>query len=179
MDTPEKRKPTGTYSVGFAAPPAEYRFCKGKSGNPKGRPKQAKPNPVEAINNILFEPVVVKNGDKTQKLLPQEIELQRLTKNALQDKDLKALEHLLKKFDKYRLIPQPEIPECGGIILIPDNDAISVEMAAVLMRFFGAPPWSPEQVAGIYPDYETTRRIADFREQEMLRVRMREILKDN
>ena len=146
MDIPEKRKPTGTYSVGFAAPPAEHRFTKGKSGNPKGRPKKPKPNAAEAINNILFEPVVVKNGDKTQKLLPQEVELQMLTKKALQDKDLKALEHLLKKFDKYNLIPQPEVPQYSGVILIPDNDPITVEMAAILLKCFGAPPGFVAQI---------------------------------
>ncbi|MFZ3585531.1 DUF5681 domain-containing protein, partial [Loktanella sp. DJP18] len=30
------------YSVGYAKPPESSRFKKGKSGNPKGRPKGAK-----------------------------------------------------------------------------------------------------------------------------------------
>lgn len=35
-------RPSAEYSVGYRKPPAEHRFRKGKSGNPKGRPKNAK-----------------------------------------------------------------------------------------------------------------------------------------
>ena len=34
-----------SYQVGYGKPPNEHRFAKGKSGNPKGRPKRAKAKP--------------------------------------------------------------------------------------------------------------------------------------
>ena len=41
------------YKVGYAKPPAEHRFEKGKSGNPRGRPKEAK-NKVPSGQGLEF-----------------------------------------------------------------------------------------------------------------------------
>ena len=48
-----------TYEVGFCKPPLATRFKKGQSGNPRGRPKQAKsrtpPLTEERFKNIILE----------------------------------------------------------------------------------------------------------------------------
>ena len=44
MSSDRKPRPPGPrdYEVGYGKPPKEHRFKKGQSGNPRGRPKDAK-----------------------------------------------------------------------------------------------------------------------------------------
>jgi hypothetical protein len=39
-DAPKDRRPPDEYQVGYKKPPVESQFKKGKSGNPRGRPKK-------------------------------------------------------------------------------------------------------------------------------------------
>lgn len=55
-----------------AAPPAEHRFKKGQSGNPKGRPRKIKERSASAFEVVLDKSLTVTIGGKVQELTVEE-----------------------------------------------------------------------------------------------------------
>jgi len=52
------------YAIGYGKPPAQYRFSKGTSGNPKGRPKGAK-NKLPALNEERLKSIIIAEAYRT------------------------------------------------------------------------------------------------------------------
>jgi|SRR4029077_6016896 Family of unknown function (DUF5681) len=57
----------GSYAVGRGRPPKEYRWQKGQSGNPSGRPRK-KQNKKAVLEQIMNEAVVIREDGKQRKV---------------------------------------------------------------------------------------------------------------
>ena len=75
-----ERRPGDPYEVGFGKPPERTRFKRGRSGNPKGRPRR-RPDLYSELIKVLREKVTVEG--KQEKVTVQYALLLRLRDQAL------------------------------------------------------------------------------------------------
>jgi len=80
------------YEVGFGKPPRRTQFAKGKSGNPRGRPKGAL-NVATMLERILEEKVTIALNDQPRTVTKLQAAIIQLTDKATGG-DLKALQLL-------------------------------------------------------------------------------------
>jgi hypothetical protein len=81
-----------TYEVGFCKPPADGRFRKGVSGNPKGRPKGTL-NWATVLDRTLHEKVVINENGKRKIVTKLEAAVNQLVNKAASG-DLAAMKQL-------------------------------------------------------------------------------------
>jgi hypothetical protein len=91
----EERK--SRYEVGYGKPPMKGRFSKGRSGNPKGRPKKAKGFRT-IVRQQLETPVEVRINGRVTKISKRELIISQMVNKAATG-DSRSAELLLLKFD--------------------------------------------------------------------------------
>ncbi len=74
-----------TYEVGYGRPPKKARFKKGRSGNPKGRPKGSK-NFKSIVKDELGRPVEIKVNGQRRKVSQFEAVVMRAVGDAISGK---------------------------------------------------------------------------------------------
>ena len=77
-----ERRPGDPYEVGFGKPPKRTRFKKGRSGNPKGRPRK-KPDLYSELAKVLRENVTITVDGQQERVTVQQALLRRLRDQAL------------------------------------------------------------------------------------------------
>ena len=101
------------YEIGYRRPPESGRFKKGKSGNPKGRPKGST-NFLTILEQELSQSIVVNENGKKKTITRMQAMVKRIVAGALQG-DLKALMTLFEilrragkfeQFDVEGLLPE-------------------------------------------------------------------------
>jgi hypothetical protein len=100
------------YEVGYCKPPRHTQFQKGRSGNPRGRPRSSK-SVTTILKKALLEPVIATVNGRKRKLSKYEALIIRFVNKAVEG-DHRAVQYLLAKMPsigkEFR-----EISEPGGL----------------------------------------------------------------
>jgi hypothetical protein len=91
-DTEPAAETTADYQVGYGKPPRHTGFQKGRSGNPKGRPKGSK-NLATLLTEALDEKVQVTEDGKRRRVTKRELVIKQLV-NKSASADLRAIKQL-------------------------------------------------------------------------------------
>ena len=110
------------YKVGYRKPPKQTQFKKGKSGNPRGRPKGSL-NLSTDLAAELSEQITLREGGRSRRVSKQRALIKSLLAKALQG-DVRATTAVLALYA--RVIT--ETPE-------DHNDSIEADELQILRRF--------------------------------------------
>ena len=111
-----------SYKVGYGKPPKATQFKKGKSGNPRGRPKGSL-NLATDLTAELGENITIREDGRARKVSKQRALIKSLMAKALQG-DVRATASVLALYARVITEPLPD-----------DNQPIEADELQVLKRF--------------------------------------------
>ena len=82
--------PNRNYEVGYGKPPKEFQFKPGNNANRRGRKKGSR-NRRAVIEEVLFEPISVREGEKLRKIPVLEAIIKKMANKALMGDNKAAL----------------------------------------------------------------------------------------
>lgn len=103
-----------SYRVGYGRPPVDTRFQKGRSGNPRGRPRTRK-NLATMAREVLQQPVVVMVNGRRRTVPALQAVLHRLLARGLKDGDPRALASILALADRAGFADAVAADVAGGL----------------------------------------------------------------
>lgn len=116
------------YEVGYRKPPAKTQFKKGRSGNPKGRPKGSL-NVAAVLARTLRESVVINENGQRKTITKMEAAVKQLANQAASG-DLAAVRQLLALSVLAEQSSKDTKPEGSSL-----KEADEKVMAQILKRF--------------------------------------------
>ncbi len=104
------------YEIGYRRPPKTSQFKKGKSGNPRGRPKGST-NFLTLLNKELDQPIVVNENGKKKTITRMQAMVKRMVSGALQgeQKALLSLVEILRRTGQFEQV------QAGTDELLPED----------------------------------------------------------
>jgi hypothetical protein len=143
-------EPTADYTVGYRKPPRHAGFQKGRSGNPKGRPKGSK-NLATLVNQALDETVMVTEDGRRRRVTKREqVITQLVDKSAAADlRAIKQLTDIIQRAE--RRSEDSEAPSERTKLTPPDKEVIELFVAR-LRRQIAAEAAEAAAAAGAEPD---------------------------
>jgi len=115
------------YDVGYGKPPKQSRFQKGRSGNPKGRPKGSL-NVATALERELNQRVTIKENGVSRSITKFEAAVKQLVNKAASG-EAKAIQFLMS------MLNVSNGGALGDAPLTVPSEADRAVMASMLLRF--------------------------------------------
>ncbi len=115
--------------VGYRRPPKATRFKKGKSGNPRGRPKGSR-NIGKVLLDVTGQKIAVTENGRTRQMPAVEVMLRRLAGDAMKN-DQGALKLLFSLMDRYADLTET--------VIAPNRDEVLAEDQEILERYLPKP----------------------------------------
>ena len=134
---------TGDYEIGRGKPPRHAGFQKGRSGNPKGRPKGSK-NLAILLNQALDEKVYVTEDGRRRRITKRELVVKQLV-NKSAAADLRAIKQLTDIVDdvERRTGASPAPPEPSELTAT-DREVVELFVARLRRQIAAEAAAAPE-----------------------------------